>query len=280
MKRRGEWATVPLREIGPLLEGLDPSGLDGVLSALERDPRAGARRLATRARARALAKARELERLHAMRRLETELRLEGYRLVAGVDEAGMAPLAGPVVAAAVILPEGYLLEGLDDSKKIQGPRRRGALADRIRSEAVCWSVGRAEPGEIDALNIYRAGLLAMRRALEGLGIPPDFVLVDARTIPGIRCPQRGIIHGDALSLSIAAASVIAKTTRDSEMEEMDRVYPGYGFASHKGYPTPEHLGALRRLGPLPVHRKSFAPVRAALGGEVVQKSLFRFEGND
>ena len=280
MKRREESAGLTLRELGPLLEGLDPSGLERVLAALGRDPRAGARRLAARARARALGKAREFERLHAMRRFETELRLEGYRLVAGVDEAGMAPLAGPVVAAAVILPEGYLLEGLDDSKKIPDPRRRSALAARIREDAVCWSVGRAEPGEIDALNIYRAGLLAMQRALGGLGIPPDFALVDARTIPGARCPQRGLIHGDALSLSIAAASVIAKTTRDGEMEEMDRVYPGYGFASHKGYPTPAHLAALRRLGPLPVHRKSFAPVRAALGGEAVQKSLFRPEGDD
>ncbi|MBN2338418.1 MAG: ribonuclease HII, partial [Acidobacteria bacterium] len=213
MKRREEWAGLTLPELGVLLEGLDPSGLERVLPALGRDPRAGARRLASRARARALGNARELERLGAMRRFETELRLEGYRLVAGVDEAGMAPLAGPVVAAAVILPEGYLLEGLDDSKKIPSAQKRGALASRIRADALCWSVGRAEPEEIDALNIYRAGLLAMQRALSGLRVQPDFALVDARTIPGARCPQRGLIHGDALSLSIAAASVIAKTTR-------------------------------------------------------------------
>lgn len=274
MKRREELWGLTLPELGALLEGLDTAGLENVLPALETDPRAGARRLAARERARALAKVRELHRLGAMRRFECELRLEGYRLIAGVDEAGMAPLAGPVVAAAVILPEGYLLEGLDDSKKIPSARKRGALASRIRADAVCWNSGRAEPEEIDALNIYRAGLLAMQRALSGLAIPPDFALVDARTIPSAGCPQRGLIHGDSLSLSIAAASVIAKTLRDGEMEEMDRLYPGYGFASHKGYPTPAHLEALERLGPLPVHRKSFAPVRAALGGEAVQKNLF------
>jgi ribonuclease HII len=186
----------------------------------------------------------------------------------------MAPLAGPVVAAAVILPRRYKLPGLDDSKKIPDERKRRQLALQIKRDAVCWATARAEVEEIDRLNIYHSGLLAMRRAVEGLAPSPDYMLVDARSIPHCAHPQKGIIHGDALSASIAAASILAKTTRDDFMSEMDKVYPGYGFASHKGYPTAEHLKALRERGPLPIHRQTFAPVRDAVAGHPLQQSLF------
>jgi ribonuclease HII len=247
---------------------------DGFLEALENDPRNGARKLALLIRKRRLKNRREGQRLHHLLRFELELWQQGLRLIAGVDEAGMAPLAGPVVAAAVILPCNYKLRGLDDSKKILDEQRREELAAQIKQGAVCWSAGRAEVEEIDTINIYHAGLLAMRRAVEGLCMQPEYLLVDARTIPHCACPQKGIIHGDALSASIAAASIIAKTTRDGHMLEMDRIYSGYGFASHKGYPTLEHLQALKERGPLPIHRRSFTPVRQALGLDPIQGELF------
>jgi ribonuclease HII len=207
-------------------------------------------------------------------RFEIELWAEGFTLVAGVDEAGMAPLAGPVVAGAVILPLNYKLRGLNDSKKILDPEMRAELAAQIKHDALCWAAGFAEVEEIDRLNIYHAGLLAMQRALQGLTCLPDFVLVDARRIPQCPAPQRGIIHGDALSASIAAASIVAKTTRDAHMLELDALYAGYGFASHKGYPTPEHCRALRELGALPIHRRSFGRVRQVLGLDPIQSELF------
>lgn len=245
-----------------------------LLEALEIDRRAGAKQLAALIRKRRSKNRREGRRLHRLLRFELELWDQGVRLIAGVDEAGMAPLAGPVVAAAVILPCNYRLRGLDDSKKIPDEKRREQLALHIKQDAICWSVGRAEVEEIDTLNIYHAGLLSMRRAVEGLSPKPEFILVDARTIPHCSCPQKGIIHGDALSASIAAASVIAKTTRDAHMLEMDGIYAGYGFASHKGYPTLEHLQAIKEKGVLPIHRRSFAPVRQALGIDPIQKELF------
>jgi ribonuclease HII len=247
---------------------------EGFLERLDSDQRSGARQLALLIRKRSADNRREGQRLHNMLRFELELFEQGFSLIAGVDEAGMAPLAGPVVAAAVILPRQYKLRGLDDSKKIPDENRRMELAQKIKQDAVCWSVGRAEPEEIDILNIYHAGLLAMRRAAESLPAKPDYILVDARTIPHCPIPQKGIIHGDALSASIAAASIIAKTTRDAHMIEMDRIYAGYGFASHKGYPTAEHVNALKTLGPLPIHRRTFGPVRDVLGLDPVQRKLF------
>jgi ribonuclease HII len=246
---------------------------EGLLKALENDSRNGARRLAAIIRKRILKNRQEEQRLHHLLRYELELWDQGVRLIAGVDEAGMAPLAGPVVAAAVILPRNYRLTGLDDSKKI-AEYKRNKLAVLIKQDAICWSVGRAEAEEIDTINIYQSGLLAMRRAVEGLSVKPENILVDARTIPNCSCPQKGIIHGDALSATIAAASIIAKTTRDAHMIDMDRIYSGYGFAAHKGYPTPEHLRILKEKGPTPIHRKSFAPVRETLGLNSVQRPLF------
>lgn len=246
----------------------------GLVEALEADSRHGAKQLAKKIRERRRNNRSEGQRLHSLLRFEIELWNEGYSLVAGVDEAGMAPLAGPVVAGAVILPKNYKLRGLNDSKKILDPEMRTELAHMIKRDALCWSFGFAEVEEIDRINIYHAGLLAMQRAFQGLSCVPDFVLVDARRIPNCPAPQRGIVRGDALSASIAAASIIAKTTRDAHMMEMDSLYAGYGFASHKGYPTPEHCRALRELGALPIHRRSFARVRQVLGLDPIQTELF------
>jgi len=249
----------------------------GLLEALDTDRRQGAQQLARRIRGRYRSNRAEGQRLHFLLRFEIELWSEGYAFVAGVDEAGMAPLAGPVVAGAVILPQNYKLRGLNDSKKILDPEKRDELAIQIKQDAICWSAGFAQVEEIDKINIYHAGLLAMQRAVAGLTSLPDFVLVDARKIPNCPAPQRGIIRGDALSASIAAASIIAKTTRDAHMLELDGLYSGYGLASHKGYPTPEHCRALKALGALPIHRRSFARVREVMGLDPVQTELFENE---
>lgn len=213
-------------------------------------------------------------RLTRLLRYERELWGDGLELIAGIDEAGMSPLAGPVCAGAVILPKNYRLKGLNDSKKILDPEKRQELATHIKADALAWSVGWAEVNEIDELNIYWAGLLAMQRALSNLTRTPEYILVDARKIPNCQIRQRGIVHGDALSASIAAASIIAKTSRDTLLISLDGQYPGYGFATHKGYPTSEHLKALKALGALPIHRRSFRPVREALGLDPIQESLF------
>jgi ribonuclease HII len=243
------------------MDGGAASPPDEILNALENDSRAGVKQIALTIRRRREKEQREDARLESLLCFEKALWSEGYRNIAGVDEAGMGPLAGPVVAAAVILPHDCKISGLDDSKKIPRRDRREELESRIKKEALCWAIGRAETEEIDRLNIYQAGLLAIRRAVDELNIRPDYLLVDARAIPEYSCPQRGVIHGDALSMSIAAASILAKTCRDRIMLEMDARYPGYGFADHKGYPTAEHIDALRRFGPTPIHRRSYAPVR-------------------
>ena len=183
-------------------------------------------------------------------------------LVAGVDEVGRGPLAGDVVAAAVILRDPPPA-GLTDSKALS-PRQRERLAETIRLEAVCWSLGRATVSEIDELNILQASLLAMRRAAETLSVQPSLVLVDGNHLPRWSYEARAIIKGDLTEPSIGAASIIAKVTRDSEMVLLDSQYPGYGFAAHKGYPTKAHLAALAALGVSPVHRRSFAPVKRLL----------------
>lgn len=247
-----------------------PSGL---LEALLDDRRAGARQLARQIAARRQRNRSEGQRLRHLLKFEAELWERGIDRIAGVDEAGAGPLAGPVVAAACVLPRDFRPVGIDDSKKLDG-EERSALEALIQRGAVAWAVGLAEVEEIDKLNIYRASLLAMRRAVEGLPFRPDYLLVDARTVPETPVPQRGIIKGDSLSMSIAAASILAKTARDRIMQEMGRRYPGYGFELHKGYGTPEHTEALQRLGACAIHRRSFAPVRAALGLEPVQGELF------
>ena len=183
-------------------------------------------------------------------------------LVAGVDEVGRGPLAGPVVTAAVILDPARPIAGLRDSKTL-APARREALAVLVRERALAWALGRAEVGEIDRWNILRATLLAMERAVLALPVAPDRVLVDGNRCPRVPYPVEAIVGGDGLVEAISAASIVAKVARDSEMVELDARYPGYGLAGHKGYPTREHLEALARLGPAPVHRRSFAPVARA-----------------
>jgi ribonuclease HII len=181
----------------------------------------------------------------------------GVRLIAGVDEAGRGPLAGPVVAAAVIFPAGAVVKGVADSKKLS-PASRCALRERIFEAAVTVGVGIATHEEIDSINILQASLLAMRRAVEQLSLQPDLALVDGNRLPGLACPTRAIVKGDALCFSIAAASIIAKEHRDAIMIELDREYPEWDFARHKGYPTPQHRAAIAAHGLSPVHRRTFA----------------------
>lgn len=195
---------------------------------------------------------------------ERAARERGFDLVGGVDEAGRGPLAGPVVAACVILPLDADLPGVRDSKAVSPTARERAL-ELIRTHAVSIGIGWAHPDEIDAINILKATHAAMRRAIEAADPRPDYVLVDGLPVPFLPVPHRAIVKGDARSRSIAAASIVAKVTRDSYMLELDARFPGYGFARHKGYPSPEHLEALRRLGPCEVHRRKFGPVAEAAG---------------
>jgi ribonuclease HII len=181
-------------------------------------------------------------------------------LVAGVDEVGRGPLAGPVVAAAVILDETRPIEGLADSKTLSA-RRREELSVLIKERALCWALGRAEVEEIDRLNILQASLLAMQRAVTALALPPHSVMVDGNQPPQLNCPVQTVVRGDTTVPAISAASILAKVARDAEMCEMDRCFPGYGFSGHKGYPTSAHLEAMKQLGISPIHRRSFAPVR-------------------
>jgi ribonuclease HII len=183
-------------------------------------------------------------------------------LIAGIDEAGRGPLAGPVVAAAVILDPARRIRGLRDSK-VMTPERREEVAVEIRAKAIAWAAAASDVGEIDALNILRATLLAMRRAVEALTVQPIEALVDGDHCPQLPCRVYAIVKGDRDVPSISAASIIAKTTRDAMLTELDRAYPMYGFARHKGYGTPEHLAALDLHGPCPAHRRSFAPVLQA-----------------
>lgn len=183
--------------------------------------------------------------------------------VAGVDEAGRGPLAGPVVAAAVILDPENPIAGLMDSKKLS-EKKREALAIEIRAKALAWAVASAQVEEIDQLNILQASLLAMRRAVMGLSIVPERVQVDGNQCPQLGMPVEAIVKGDSLIPAISAASILAKVARDALMREMDREYPGYGLAGHKGYPTAGHIEALGKLGPTPIHRRSFGPVKALL----------------
>ena len=188
--------------------------------------------------------------------IEKELFTQGYPFVCGVDEAGRGPLCGPVVAAACILPLDLEIEGLNDSKKLT-PKKREALFEIICRSAVAYCIAEASVKEIDELNILEADLLAMRRAIDGLGVPANFALIDGNIARDFQIPAKAVIGGDAKSMSIAAASILAKVTRDRQCEELDRLYPQYGIAKHKGYGTKAHMDALRTYGPSPIHRKQF-----------------------
>lgn len=241
-----------------------------VLSRLRRDPRRGVRQLHQVLQRREERRRQEESRLDALLHFERVLWKTGMQRIAGVDEAGVGPLAGPVVAAAVVFPPGTEpadsdLRAVDDSKRLDAATRE-ELATAIHQRAAAVAVGVATVAEIDRINIYQAGLLAMRRAVEALPEAPQHVLVDAREIPGINAPQNPFDKGDGLNFSIAAASIIAKTHRDALMQRLDRTHPGYGFARHKGYGTAEHQEAIRRHGPCVAHRLSY-PVLRELCGE-------------
>ena len=202
----------------------------------------------------------EKERIRGMREFETDLVREALGtnafVIAGIDEAGRGPLAGPVAAGAVILPEDHDILYLNDSKKLSA-KKRDMLFDQIKEEALAWSVALVEPARIDEINILQATYEAMRLAVSQLKVKPSVLVNDAVTIPGIALPQVPVVKGDAKCISIAAASILAKVTRDRIMEEMDAQYPEYGFAKHKGYGTREHMDAIREHGPCPIHRRSF-----------------------
>jgi ribonuclease HII len=235
-----------------------------VEAALRNDPRPGAQSLLQSVERRRRGRRAEGQRLRWMLEFERELWGRNVVLVAGIDEAGMSPLAGPVAAAAVVLEPEWRAPGLNDSKQV-APERRRELATLIKREARAWAVAFVEPDEIDQLNIYWAGIAAMRRAVEALNVTPEHLLIDARKLRDVPIAQTRIVKGDERSLSIAAASILAKTARDARMCEYEHQYPGYGFERHKGYPVREHVAALRQHGACPIHRRSFAPVRAALG---------------
>ncbi|QTH64787.1 ribonuclease HII [Psychrosphaera ytuae] len=195
---------------------------------------------------------------------ETNFVRPSVELIAGVDEVGRGPLVGDVVTAAVILDPNNPIEGLNDSKKLS-EKKRNALAEEIKEKALAWSIGRADPSEIDELNILHATMLAMQRAVARLAVQPQHVLIDGNRVPSLPMPGNAVIKGDGLVAEISAASILAKVERDNEMAELDKIHPEYGFAKHKGYPTKLHFEMLAKYGPTPHHRKSFKPVQKALG---------------
>lgn len=250
---------LPIVKIKELAE--DSTLLAGAefMSALEQDPRVGVQAIYRRLKKASDSAKAEAERMARLYFYENGLKARGYYPVAGVDEAGRGPLAGPVAAAAVILPDECALPGLNDSKKLT-PQKRELLAAQIKEQAVAWSVALADVEEIYRHNIHQASQIAMCRAVTQLKLKPAGVLVDGFRIGRLSIPQKPIIGGDALSASIAAASILAKVERDCLMEEYHEMYPVYGFQRHKGYGTAEHLQALTRWGPCPIHRTGFRPV--------------------
>jgi len=236
----------------------DPS--PRMICACQNDSRQGVRRLAVQLVKYQQAQVLEQARIQQLLVEENKLWKQGYLLLAGVDEAGRGPLAGPVVAGACILPAKFDLPGLNDSKMLTESKRE-KLFIQIQKQAIDYAIGSAEPAEIDALNILQATKLAMKRSIEGLTIRPHYLLIDALNLPDVQLPQLPLIGGDHLSASIAAASILAKVTRDRLMVQLHSLYPEYTFSKNKGYGTSEHMQVLKRLGPCPLHRKSFAPVR-------------------
>lgn len=232
-----------------------PDGeLEAFIALYQADPRAGVQSLVAQAEKRRRKQQEEWERIETLRVYENQY--AQYELICGIDEAGRGPLAGPVTAAAVILPRDSHILYINDSKKLT-PKKREELFDVICDEAVSCSVGMASPSRIDEINILQATYEAMREAISQLDPAPELLLNDAVTIPGIDIPQVPIVKGDARSISIGAASIVAKVTRDRLMNQYDRLYPEYGFAAHKGYGTAEHIAALKTYGPCPIHRKTF-----------------------
>jgi len=267
-------AGMTVREIERMVAGAPPEPGDILWEELRADPRKGVSQVLERLARRRARVLRERDRLAGLRHHEAELWASGCELVAGVDEAGRGPLAGPVVAAAVVLPRDCVIAGLNDSKKLS-PKKREELYRVILDTAVAVGIGSSSEKLIDEVNILNATHRAMRDAVADLGRVPDHVLVDGTSIPELSIPQTAINRGDERSAPIAAASIIAKVTRDRLLVKYDEQYPGYGFARHKGYGTSEHLAALRRLGPCEIHRRSFRVVLDAGGGLSEQYAKFR-----
>ena len=245
-----------IQEIYRKTDKTDEAALRSFIREYGDDPRAGIQKLAQGA-GKALERiGQERERLEQMRSYERDCIQKGYTYICGIDEAGRGPLAGPVVAGAVILPQDCEIFGLNDSKKLS-EKRREELYEEITEKALAWGAGVIGPARIDEINILQATYEAMRQAISNLKVRPGILLNDAVTIPQVRIPQISIIHGDARSVSIAAASIIAKVTRDRMMVEYDSLFPEYGFAEHKGYGTAAHYTALKKYGPCMIHRKTF-----------------------
>ena len=245
-----------IQEIYRKTDKTDEAALRSFIREYGDDPRAGIQKLVQGA-GKALERiGQERERLEQMRSYERDCIQKGYTYICGIDEAGRGPLAGPVVAGAVILPQDCEIFGLNDSKKLS-EKRREELYEEIKEKALAWGAGVIGPGRIDEINILQADYEAMCEAIGQLKVMPQILLNDAVTIPQVRIPQISIIHGDARSVSIAAASIIAKVTRDRMMVEYDSLFPEYGFAEHKGYGTAAHYTALKKYGPCMIHRKTF-----------------------
>lgn len=252
------WSHLSLKEIEAKVRELQRKNAmdDELINGLLSDPRIGAQRLGHRLIRESQLAAEEEKRWLEMKFHETEARRKGFHMIAGVDEAGRGPLAGPVVAAAVILPQTAFIPGLNDSKKLS-PEKREAIFDSIKTNSISIGIGMAQPEKIDRFNILRATHMAMSEAAQALKPLPDFVLVDGNLLPHLPVPAKALISGDALSVSVAAASIVAKVTRDRMMVDLDKLYPQYGFAKHKGYGTREHIQAIKEHGLCPIHRKSF-----------------------
>lgn len=244
-----------IKEIKLLFEQAEKEQWDALFSQFKVDERAGVQKIIAQYQRKQEMFAKEQKRLFNMTEFERKYG-ESYFCICGIDEAGRGPFAGPVVAGAVILPPGLMIQGLNDSKKVT-PKRREELYCEIEEKALSVGIGICSPARIDEINILQATYEAMRYAVEDLDAVPDLLLVDAVTIPGLHIRQVGIIKGDGRSLSIAAASIMAKVTRDRLMEEYAQLYPEYGFEKHKGYGSKEHIAALKKFGPCPIHRRTF-----------------------
>jgi ribonuclease HII len=244
---------------------------EAVLLDLANDKRTGVQKIYSKLINDLNKKIKEKERLKAIHKYEDNCCSKGYRLIAGVDEAGRGPLAGPVAAGAVILPDDIEILGVNDSKQLSS-KQRTKLAEQIKKAALCWSIGLATEEEIERLNIRNATHLAMARAAKSLSLKPDILLVDGFLIPGVEIKQQAIVGGDAKSVSIAAASILAKVQRDKIMDNYHALYPQYGFDRHKGYGTKQHIEAIMKYGPCPIHRKDFEPIKSFIAN---RNSLFK-----
>lgn len=255
-----EIETVLKETLDIYMETGDAQAMKVLITQAASDSRASVQTLANRYQNKLDKYQKERNRIIGMWQYEREAKARGYQFVAGTDEVGRGPLAGPVVAAAVILPEGIDLPGINDSKKLT-EKQRETLMEKIKQEAISWAIMEVDERMIDEINILEASRIAMQQAVMALPKPADFVLVDGLDNPQITLPSQAIVKGDSKSISIAAASIIAKVYRDRLMKIYDKTYPGYGFAENKGYPTEAHIKAIETLGPTPIHRMSFAPLR-------------------